>query len=133
MLNIGNCIIKCLLSQTTSSTRIILNLKLIYNLIAKYWIIQCQTKSYGVGGLQICFRNLSCLFISVICLFRHFGMLVFLGVLWNIPIVIPLHFQEEHLALWVLAGRLDLLFNKAEDVVAEFIEFRLNFPLVICE
>ena len=124
LVDIGNGIIESFLGKLAGLCWVILDF------VVEDRVVEGQTESDGVGGLEVGFGNAGGLLVGFVSTFASSIMGGSGGVLGNVSVVISLHFVVEDLGFGVgsLADQFGV--DELNDLIAIFVKFGNNLGLV---
>jgi len=125
--DVGNGVVEGLLGHLTGFAW------LVHDLVVEDGEVQSKTEPDRVGGLQILLSLLSGCLVGFFSLLGNLLELLALGVLTDVPVVVSLHLEEEHLALGGGGLRDQVGVDEAQDVIAEGVELGLDLFLVVSD
>ncbi len=127
LIDVSNGIIESLLGELAGFGWVVLDF------VVEHGVVEGETESDGVGGLEVLLSLLSSLGIGFMSVVSGFVVVGSGGVFRDVSVVVSLHFVVEDLGLGV--GRLgdELGVNEVEDLIAVSVEFSLDLGLVASE
>ena len=124
LVDVSNRIIEGLLGELAGFGGIVLDF------VEEDGVVESQTESAGVGGLEILLSLISGSLIGLLGSVSVFLSLGSGGVFGDVSVVVSLHLVVEDQGLSVGSLGDELAVDEVEDLIAELVEFSLNLGLV---